>query len=475
MRAAEPLSSDQPAPIVVVGAGMVGPVVAIYLARRFGGVTLLERQSAPAPADPVPTGRSLHVVVSARGWHALRDLGVEEQVLSISLPLRGRLEHSLTGKLTEQPYSRRGQEIWCVERSRLNRLLRAAAVATPGLRVRHDARVLAVEPDVPAVLVEGLEGIAGIEGTTGVEGRARLTCEHVVGCDGAFSRVREALTDRHDRVQMNTLGLGYKEIRIPAGPDGGWPLPHQFFHIWPRNRLLFSAFPNPGGDFTGSLFLPLHGDDISFETIQTDGDAVALFQQLFPDVVSLIPDLAEQYESHPVNSIVTMSCDRWIWRDTVALVGDSAHAMAPFMGQGMNCGFEDARILDECLARAGEPADWAGAFAEYESLRKPHVEAIAEVSIQHYQHLASPTTTATAQDVLRQRVTGRLYDVFSTKFTPLYERCAFTEEPYAEALQQHLATERLVDDVLIGRDGNALLDMSRNEFADVVNRSRPRT
>ncbi len=472
MRAAEPPPSDQPSPIVVVGGGMVGPVVAIYLARRFGGVTLLERQSAPAPADPVPSGRSLHVVISARGWHALRDLGVEEQVLTISLPLRGRLEHSLFGELTEQAYGRQGQEIWCVERSRLNRLLMDAAAATPGVRVGHGARVLAVEPDVPAVLVEGLPGTEGIESTAG---RARLICERVIGCDGAFSRVREALTDRRDQVQMSTLGLGYKEIRIPARSDGGWPLPHQFFHIWPRSRLLFSAFPNPTGDFTGSLFLPLHGNDISFETIKTGRDAVAVFERLFPDVVGRIPDLAEQYESHPVNSIVTMSCDRWIWRDKVALVGDSAHAMAPFMGQGMNCGFEDARILDECLARAGEPADWATAFATYERWRKPHSDAIAEISIQHYQHLASPTTTATAQDVLRQRVVGRLYDVFPHELTPLYERCAFTEEPYAEALRQHLATERLVDDVLIGRDGNALLEMPRNEFVDVVNHFRRRT
>jgi kynurenine 3-monooxygenase len=460
MRGAELPRSGRAAPLVVAGGGMVGPVVAVYLARRFGDVTLLERRPDPGGAGPASVGRSVNVVLSARGWRVLRDLGLEEEVRTISLPLRGRLEHSPTGELTEQPYGRRGQQIWCVERPRLNRLLLDAAAATPGVHVCYGARVRGVERDRPAVLVEGMTG------------PQRLACEHVIGCDGAFSRVREALADGADSVRIGTLDLGYKEIRLPAGPDGGWRLPHELFHIWPRSGLLFSAFPNPAGDFTGSLFLPLHGRGISFDTIKTGSDAVAMFERLFPDLVGLIPDLAEQYESHPTNSIVTVRCDRWTWHDRIVLVGDSAHAMAPFMGQGMNCGFEDARILDECLAGAGGAGGWATALATYERRRKPQSEAIADISIQHYQNLASPSAAGGARGVLRHRVAGRLYDLFPEELVSLYERCAFTEEPYAEALRQHCATERLLDDLLTRRDGHALLETSRDELAGMVGECR---
>jgi kynurenine 3-monooxygenase len=432
---------------------MVGPVVAIYLARRFGDVTLLERTSTPA--GPVSAGRSLQIVLSARGWHALRDLGLEEDARAVSLPLHGRLEHGAAGELTEQPYGRRGEKIWCVERSRLNRLLMNAAAAEPGVTMYRGIRVLSVDPDGPTVLVEGAQG------------ERRLRFKRLIGCDGAFSRVRAAFPHRPDSVQINTLELGYKEIRIPADSDGGWRLPNEFFHIWPRDRALFSAFPNPSGDFTGSLFLPLEGEGISFDTVKMGDDAVVLFKRLFPDLVDLIPDLADQYQSHPTNSIVTVRCDRWVWRDKLALVGDSAHAMAPFMGQGMNCGFEDARILDECLARVGnsEP-DWAAAFAEYERGRKPNVEAIADISIRHYRNLAS--STAHVGGALRNRVAQRLYGRFYDEHIPLYERCAFTEEPYAQAWRHHCATECLIDDLLSRHGGHALLSASPDEFAGLV-------
>ncbi|MGH3426770.1 MAG: FAD-dependent oxidoreductase, partial [Mycobacteriales bacterium] len=360
--------------------------------------------------------------------------------------------------LTEQPYGRRGEKIWCVERSRLHRLLMDAAAAEPGVTMCRGVRVLSVDPDVPTVLIEDAQG------------ERRLRCERVIGCDGAFSRVRAALTHRPDSLHITTLELGYKEIRIPAGSDGGWRLPNEFFHIWPRNRTLFSAFPNPSGDFTGSLFLPLSGEGVSFDTVKTGNDAVVLFERLFPDLVGSIPDLADQYRNHPTNSIVTVRCDRWVWRDRLALVGDSAHAMAPFMGQGMNCGFEDARLLDECLARTGEPEpDWAAAFAEYERGRKPDAGAIADISIRHYRNLASSTTHV--GDALRNRVAQRLYGRFCDEHIPLYERCAFTEEPYAQAWRHHSATERLIDDLLSRHDGHALLSASPDEFAGLADAS----
>lgn len=429
----------------------MGPVVAMYLARRGAEVDVIEHRPSHHRVPPMP-GRSVNVVLSARGWRVLHELGLDERVRAISLPLRGRLVHALSGPSIVTPYGRKGEQIWSVERTDLNRHLLDAAADTDGVHVHHDLQLQAVEVDVPAIVVGGESGLR------------RLEYGRLFGCDGVFSRVRHALSEHGAQAQVETLAWGYKEIRIPPGPDGRWVLESEFFHIWPRSEALFCAFPNKSGDLTGSLFLPLHGAGLTFGSLKTGPAAEAFFASQFPDVAGAIPDIAQQYVGNPVNSIPTVRCDRWVWRDRVALVGDAAHAMAPFMGQGMNCGFEDARVLDLCLA--SNPS--AGkALLDYEQQRKPNADAIADVSIAHFRNLATPWPTV-RESPANAQVAGRLYDVLPDRFVPLYERCAFTEQPYADAVRDHALTEALLDDVISRHGACSLLGMSNEEFIGAV-------
>ncbi|MFJ6666547.1 FAD-dependent oxidoreductase [Streptomyces sp. NPDC091383] len=420
--------------IVVIGAGPVGLVAAMYLAREHGPVTVLEKRPDPRPL-PHRAGRSITVMLSARGWHVLTDLGLAEAVRSVCVPIHGRRAHFLDGGSHTTPYSRDWQPIWSVERERLHRLLLDAAEADPGIRLRFGHRVREVRLDEPAVVV----------GTAG--GTATLPCRRVLGCDGAHSAARSALVAAYAergggpdgvREEVRTLGLAHQEIHVPAGWIDPWTM-----HYWPTGDGLFAAFPLPSGEFAGSLFLRVKGPAPSYEALRDDDDLRALVAARFPGPAAAIPDLGAQLARNRAATITTVRCDRFRWRDRLALLGDASHAMAPFMGQGMNCGFEDARVLREALASTG---DWESALAAYEESRTADAEAISYLSDQHYHTMANPPleTENPARDALRER----LYALCPERFAPLYEQCAFTEESYATLLREDRAFEELVDGLL---------------------------
>ncbi|CAM5543700.1 kynurenine 3-monooxygenase [Streptomyces diastaticus subsp. diastaticus] len=416
---------------VIVGAGLVGAVTACYLAPRFGTVTLLEKRADPR-LEPPPERRSLVVMLSARGWRALSDLGVADAVRRICVPLHGRCGHLSDGRTRLTPYSRDGQPIWAVERRRLHQILLDAAEATPGVRIRFGQRVRSVDLDEPAVLVEDRHG------------SRRLTCRRVLGCDGAHSAVRAALEARGARVEVRKLDLAYQEIDVPAGRlDPG------VTHFWPAGKAMFAAHPLPSGKLSGSLFMRLGGPAPSYAAARGGQDLSEMFAAHFPEPTAIIPDIAEQLATKAVSTLTTVRCDRWVWRDTFALLGDSCHAMAPFMGQGMNCGFEDARVLVACLDAS---ADWAAGLAAYEKSRTEDADAISRLSYRHYFTMANPPREETSADVLR----GRLTVLFPDRFVPLYERCAFSEESYASVLRDDRRLDRLVAD-LLARYGTGLV------------------
>jgi kynurenine 3-monooxygenase len=411
--------------IVVIGAGPVGAVAAMYLAPRFGPVTILEKRPDPRRGPSRP-GRSITVMLSARGWRVLSDLGLEEAVRSICLPIHGRCAHLPDGSSHVTPYSRDRQPIWSVERERLHHLLLDAAEATPGVRIRFEQRVREVNLDEPAVLVEDEDG------------RRRVTCRRVLGCDGAHSIARAALAEHSARAEVRNLELAHQEICVP----GGW-LDPSTMHYWPTGDALFAAFPLPSGQFAGSLFMRLDGPAPSYATVDGGEDLLEVFSSRFPEPAAAIPDLAEQLATKSAATITIVNCDRWVWRDTLALLGDACHAMAPFMGHGMNCGFEDVRTLVGCL---DSTEDWASALAVYEKSRMENAEAISYLSYQHYHTMANPPQeeTAHAKGDLRKR----LFDLFPDRFVPLYEECAFTEESYASLLRNDRRLDSLVEDLL---------------------------
>ncbi|MFI9247547.1 FAD-dependent oxidoreductase [Streptomyces sp. NPDC053086] len=408
---------------VIVGAGLVGAVTALYLAPRFGPVTLLEKRADPR-RKPGGQRRSLVVMLSARGWRALSDLGVADAVRRICVPLHGRCGHLPDGRTRVTPYSRDGEPIWAVERRRLHHILLDAAEATPGVRIRFGQRLRSVDLDEPAVLVEDRHG------------SHRLTCRRVLGCDGAHSAARAALEARGARAEVRRLDLAYQEIDVPAGR-----LDPTITHFWPTGKAMFAAHPLPSGKLSGSLFMRLDGPAPSYAAARGARDLSEMFAAHFPELTGIIPDIAEQLAAKAVSTLTAVRCDRWVWRDTFALLGDSCHAMAPFMGHGMNCGFEDARVLVDCLDAS---ADRAAALAAYEKSRTEDADAISQLSYRHYFTMANPPREQTAAEVLR----GRLTALFPDRFVPLYERCAFTEDSYASVLRDDRRLDRLVADLL---------------------------
>jgi kynurenine 3-monooxygenase len=420
--------------IVVVGAGLAGPVAAIYLARRFGRVTVLERHSDPRHI-PAGQGRSLMVILSERGWRVLRELGLEQAVRRICAPLTARCGHLPDGSTVVTPYSRDGAPIWAVERHRLHRLLLDAAEAEPGVRLHFERPVLSVDLEAPALLVQA--------GTA----ERWIPCRHVLGCDGVHSVVRGALVDQGAQEQVSTLELAYQEIvlDLPSCDRG-------LMHYWPAGDALFGAFPLVSAPrFAGSVFFRRTGPSPSYAAA-TGGRLAQQFAEVFPRLAADIPDLERQLATKPVSTVRLTRCDRWALGGTAVLVGDSCHAMAPFMGQGMNCAFEDVRTLVNCLDRE---QDWESAFAAYERIRKSDGDAIADISYQHYRTMSRlPDPWHEAEET----ITRRLVALMPEHFVPLYERCAFSEESYSSALAEERRLRELARRIL-SRHGSAAADL----------------
>jgi kynurenine 3-monooxygenase len=410
--------------IVVVGAGLVGPVAAMYLAGRHGPVTVLERHGDPRDA-PARGGRSLTVVLSARGWRVLRELGLEQRVRAISVPLHGRRGHPPGGGTPLTAYSRDGSPIWAVDRARLLGVLLDAADATPGVEIRFGEQVVGVDLDAPAVRVRGAAG------------ERRLRAAHLFGCDGAHSAVRAAMVARGAREHVDTLELAYQEITLELP----WCEPENM-HYWPAGDALFGAFPTgSAARFTGNVFLRSQGPPPSYAAVAAGLPARDQFAATFPDLARAIPDLAEQLAARPVSNIALVRCDTWVWQGAAALVGDSCHAMAPFMGQGMNCSFEDVRVLAACL---DEERTWTAGLAAYERRRKRDADTVAAISLEHYRTMSRlPDRRAEEAAALSRRLSV----LFPDRFVPLYERCAFSEESYAEAWGSELRLRRLVHEI----------------------------
>ncbi|AOR32302.1 FAD-dependent oxidoreductase [Streptomyces fodineus] len=434
--------------IVVVGAGLVGPVAAMYLAARHGPVTVLERHPDPRTA-PSRGGRSLTVILSARGWRALRELGLEERVRAIAVPLHGRRGHLPDGGTPLTPYSRDGSPIWAVERARLLDILLDAADATPGVEIRFGEQVVGVDLDTPEVRVRGAFG------------EHRLRCAHLLGCDGAHSAVRAAMVARGVREHVGTLELAYQEITLELP----W-CERENMHYWPAGDALFGAFPTLSpGQFTGCVFLRREGPAPSYAAAAAGLPLRDQFAAAFPELARAIPDLGEQLAAKPVSHIALVSCDTWVWEGRAALVGDSCHAMAPFMGQGMNCSFEDVRVLAACL---DTERTWEAALAAYQRRRGRDADAVAAISLEHYRTMSRLPDPGAEQAATLSR---RLSALFPDRFVPLYERCAFTEESYAEAQESERHLRRLVREIQDRHPGAADRIPDRELRGHVLSRS----
>jgi len=432
--------------VVVVGAGLVGSLAAIFLARRGLTVEAFEQRPDPRVADG-ESGRSINLVVAARGIRALERLGLWQEVRQLTVPVTGRMMHSLAGELTFQPYGRDRSECnYSVSRGELNRFLIEQAERS-GVAVRFGHRLVAA--DLERATLDFDDGADGP--------RVRVRAGWILGADGAGAMVRQQMQRQvpgfHESVAP--LGWGYKELTIPVAPGGGYRVEPQALHLWPRGGLMLMALPNRDQSFTVTLYLP----DEAFAALG-DADAVRrLFEREFPDSIELIDDLGGEFFRNPTGSLATVRCRPWHWRDRVALIGDAAHAIVPFFGQGMNCGFEDCRLLDELLGGHG-PEERARMLRAYEVARKPDADAIAAMALDNFVEMRD--RVGDAAFLLRKQVEHRLETEIPAEYRSRYSMVMYGADiPYRVAREAGELQETLLVELCEGLEDASRLDLER--------------
>ncbi len=423
--------TQTPKKIAIVGSGLVGSLLAIYLQRRGHAITVFDRR--PDIRTIEFSGRSINLAMSDRGWRALREIQIENEVKKIAIPLDKRAMHVIGKPLYFQKYGKEGEAIWSISRGVLNRKMIDLAEDT-GVEFRFEEKVWDV--DLPKAKI--------YTGETEKSEWIAYDFDMVFGCDGAFSRVRHKM-QRRSRFDYSQdfIDVGYKELTIPANEDGSHKLDKNSFHIWPRGRFMFIAMPNLDGSFTCTLFMPFEGE-VSFENITTKKEAKKFFKTHFPNVRKEIENLTTDFFANPTSALVTMKCYPWTYWDKVALVGDAAHAIVPFYGQGMNAGFEDIYFLDQLMGQYGD--DWETIFHTYQEQRKPNADAIAELSYRNFMEMSSKT--ADPGFLLQKKIEKRFAEKHPDKWIPAYSRVTFSNKPYAEALAIGDAQEEIMKEVM---------------------------
>ena len=409
----------KPKTIKLIGAGLNGPLLAILLAQRGFAVEIYERRPDMRRVR-MSAGRSINLAISTRGIHALQQAGMWERMRSIIIPMRGRMMHSLTGELTFQAYGKDDREvIHSISRAELNIALMNAAEAQ-GVSIHFRQRCTGYDLKSGAIRLRNEE--------TGEE--KTLDAEVVIGCDGSASAIRgEMLKLNRFNFSQQYLDYGYKELTIPAGAGGGHQLEPHALHIWPRGNYMLIALPNIDGTFACILFLPFEGAD-SFADLTTPQDVVAFFASRFPDALLLMPQLADNYFANSTGAMVTIKCSPWHVEGKSLLLGDAAHAIVPFFGQGINCGFEDCTYLAELLDRNG--AQWARVFEEFEAARKVNTDAIADMAIENFAEMRD--RVADPRFLFKKKLELAMEAKYPRLFVPKYSMVTFHRVPYSTAM-----------------------------------------
>lgn len=406
---------------VLIGSGLAGGLLAAYLGRRGHEVDLYERRADPREGNIVG-GRSINLAISTRGIHALEQIGIADEALRYAIPMRGRMIHDKSGELHFSPYDVDPKKcINSIGRGALNTTVIEAAQRYPNVSVRFNHKCTDVDCDAAIAHFEAANGTASAHG------------DAVIGVDGAFSAVRRSMQAEIPNFQYdeNYLAHGYKELTIPPRPDGSWIMEKNALHIWPRKSFMMIALPNPDGSFTCTLFWEFEGPR-SFATAKTDDDVHRFFEEEFPDAVPLMPTLLDDFRNNPTGSLVTIRCAPWFYRDKVCLVGDAAHAVVPFYGQGMNAAFEDCVVLDECLKQfAGSRED---TFAEYFRRRKENADALADLAIGNFIEMRDKTASKIFR--AKKKLDHALEAALPGMYQPLYTMVTFTRMPYAKAAKR---------------------------------------
>lgn len=435
--------------VTIIGGGLVGSLLSIYLARRKYQVSVYEKLPDMRKGK-ISAGRSINLALSDRGIKALEEVGVMDEIRKIAIPMHGRYLHNTDGSTAFQPYGKEGQFINSVSRGDLNKKLLSLAEEN-GVGITFDQRCDHIDWKKNEIHFVDTRDAS----------QTWVKTDLIFGADGAYSAARLTHQLQHERFQYHQfyIDFGYKELHIPPGKDGSFLMEKNALHIWPRGNYMLIALPNMDGSFTCTLFFPFEGDP-SFSSLDSREKIKAFFEKTFADASALMPALTDDFENNPTSSLVTVKCFPWIRNDHFALIGDAAHAIVPFFGQGMNCGFEDCSVLNGLMEENND--DWKKILPKFQELRKPDADAIAELALNNFTEMRDKV--GDPRFLLQKKIEAAFSRKHPDKWIPAYSQVTFSPHiRYSDALKNSIRQEKIMQQIMSVPDIDAKWDSEEIE------------
>lgn len=419
--------------IIIVGAGLVGSLWAVYMRKAGYKVVIYERRSDIRKAE-ISAGKSINLALSARGWNSLNAAGIKAEIEKIAIPMSGRIMHSEEGELTYQPYGKKEEAIYSVSRGHLNAIMMDLAEEKGNSTIHYNHQCLSADLKNGKITLRNLVTDEIFEDQADV----------VFAADGAYSAIRYNSMQKVDRFNFSQFYVedGYKELLLPAGKDGSYQIEKNALHIWPRGRFMLIALPNEDGSFTCTLFMPYENHEHAFNDLNTDEKVDDFFQKVFPDFYDMMPNLIENWHQNPLSSMSITRCFPWTM-GKFALLGDSAHATVPFYGQGMNAGFEDCFVMWKLYNKYG---NWKETFQEFQKIRKPDGDALQDLSLDNYYVMRDHV--ADKKFLLQKKIEAKLHENYPDKWIPLYSQVSFSTIRYSEAYKNGKKQEKIMKEIM---------------------------